>query len=178
MGSRHISARLELENTRLVHYIYHTLTQAHAHTCRCTSLVPPPSHTMKAQSQVQTRACIWNQSKSILHVYCAVCLGPGHQLWIEIYSLHSRAWCLSTCKGFLKRGDWHTDLSFTCMPGTWETHVETVSCSHISCQGNHPCWATLNAGLETWKTKKKHSVNWHQNWKCQRDWYKHSNIHL
>lgn len=89
---------------------YHTHVRAHLYTCRHTlshmhihpSLSP---HTMMAQSQVQTRACIWNQQW--IHITCVVCClsGSGSSIMNRnIQSPQAGPRCLSTCKGFLKRG--------------------------------------------------------------------------
>lgn len=100
-------------------YLWHTQTHSHVHN---RPPPPPPAHTMMAQSQVQTRACIWNQEW--IHITCVVCClsGSGPSIMNRnIQAPQAGRWCLCTCKGFLKRGDWHAGLSFTCTARTWET---------------------------------------------------------
>lgn len=83
----------------------HVLTYTSSLPCPLPPLSAPPAHTMMAQSQVQTRACIWN--REWIHITCVVCCLSGSGASImnrNIQPPQAEPWCLCTCKGFLKRG--------------------------------------------------------------------------
>lgn len=86
-----------------MHTLSHAGTLAHMHICQFLS-VPAP-HTVLAHSRVQTSACIWNQEW--IHITCVVCClsGSGSSIMNRnIQPPQPQPWCLSTCKGFFKRG--------------------------------------------------------------------------
>lgn len=121
-------ARISSEQRELIHI--------HAHI----NLTPSPFvlHTQRWLTVKSRRGHAFEtRSESILHVYCAVCLGPGHQLWIEIYSLHSPGPGVSTLVKdfFFKEGQTQV-CHLDAYQGLVRPMLRNILFSTNSCLGN------------------------------------------